>query len=565
MKQTKQGLGVIAILVVLAVLVFGGIYAGITLTQNVGKSKAVVSTEKALDKLDKLYKDIYVSQVEARKEPVELTNTDLKDVLPEISKYPMQVEPITSQYVEIFASLEKTGKAKDGWLIDVAQAFNKKGFEINGQKVSVGIRGMSSGMGMDYIVSEKYTPDAYSPSNELFGDIMKAKGIDVTLYEPRLIGNVAGMLLSRKTHDALTQKYGTINLKSVTEAVGNNELAMGYTNPFASATGLNFLVSTLNTFDAKDPLSDKAIAGFEAFQKNVPVVAYTTIQMRESAESGVLDGFIMEYQTYVNAPDLKSDYIFTPFGVRHDSPLYTVGNLSSEKEEIMKCFIDFCKEASNQKIATEYGFNQLEDYVPELSKVASEVVPQAQKLWKEKKDSNRPIAAVFVADVSGSMYGEPMHNLQKSLISGAEYIGKENSIGLVTYSDDVAINLPIGQFDLNQRSLFTGAVMDMEAAGGTATFDGMIVGIKMLMEEKAKNPDTKLLLFVLSDGETNKGHSLNDIEEVLSSLKIPVYTVGYNANIKALEKISSINEAASINADSEDVVYKLGSLFNAQM
>lgn len=93
----------------------------------------------------------------------------------------------------------------------------------------------------------------------------------------------------------------------------------------------------------------------------------------------------------------------------------------------------------------------------------------------------------------------------------------------------------------------------------------MIVGIKMLMEEKAKNPDTKLLLFVLSDGETNKGHSLNDIEEVLSSLKIPVYTVGYNANIKALEKISSINEAASINADSEDVVYKLGSLFNAQM
>lgn len=379
------------------------------------------------------------------------------------------------------------------------------------------------------------------------------------------MGNVAGMLLSRKTHDALTQKYGTINLKSVTEAVGNNELAMGYTNPFASATGLNFLVSTLNTFDAKEPLSDKAVAGFEAFQKNVPVVAYTTIQMRESAESGVLDGFIMEYQTYVNAPDLKSDYIFTPFGVRHDSPLYTIGNLSNEKEEIMKYFIDFCKEASNQKIATEYGFNQLEDYVPELGKVASEVVPQAQKLWKEKKDSNRPIAAVFVADVSGSMYGEPMHNLQKSLISGAEYIGKENSIGLVTYSDDVAINLPIGQFDLNQRSLFTGAVMDMEAAGGTATFDGMIVAIKMLMEEKAKNPDTKLLLFVLSDGETNKGHSLNDIEEVLSALKIPVYTVGYNANIKALEKISSINEAASINADSEDVVYKLGSLFNAQM
>ena len=35
--------------------------------------------------------------------------------------------------------------------------------------------------------------------------------------------------------------------------------------------------------------------------------------------------------------------------------------------------------------------------------------------------------------------------------------------------------------------------------------------------------------------------------------------------IKALENISAINEATSINADSDDVIYKLGSLFNAEM
>ena len=33
------------------------------------------------------------------------------------------------------------------------------------------------------------------------------------------------------------------------------------------------------------------------------------MQMRESAKSGVLDGFIMEYQTYINAADLKSQYV----------------------------------------------------------------------------------------------------------------------------------------------------------------------------------------------------------------------------------------------------------------
>ncbi len=35
---------------------------------------------------------------------------------------------------------------------------------------------------------------------------------------------------------------------------------------------------------------------------------------------------------------------------------------------------------------------------------------------------------------------------------------------------------------------------------------------KMLMEEKEKNPNAKLMLFVLTDGETNQGHSLKDTE-----------------------------------------------------
>ena len=58
---------------------------------------------------------------------------------------------------------------------------------------------------------------------------------------------------------------------------------------------------------------------------------------------------------------------------------------------------------------------------------------------------------------------------------------------------------------------------------------------------------------------------LEDIKEILEAVEIPVHTIGYNANIKALENISAINEATSINADSDDVIYKLGSLFNAEM
>ena len=73
------------------------------------------------------------------------------------------------------------------------------------------------------------------------------------------------------------------------------------------------------------------------------------------------------------------------------------------------------------------------------------------------------------------------------------------------------------------------------------------------------------MMFVLSDGETNMGHSLEDASRVVKNLNIPIYTIGYNADIDALQKISSINEAANINADSEDVIYQLRNLFNSNL
>lgn len=555
----------IGILVVIAILVFGAIYGGISLTKNLGKTTQEVNSEKAIDSLNSINKKIVINEIAARKEPIESTSYTLQDSLPEITKYPPQVTNSTDSYIEIFASVEKTGDGTDGWLVDVARDFNNSNTTINGKPVSVMVRGLSSGLGMDYIASGKHVPDAYTPSNELWGEMLKSNGVQVSLSDDRMIGNVAGIVLSKKKNEELTKKYGSINLKNITDAVAKNEIAMGYTNPFASATGLNFLVSTLSTFDNKDPLSATAVEGFEKFQSNIPLVSYTTIQMRASAESGVLDGFIMEYQTYVNSPELKDNYVFTPFGARHDSPVYSIGNLSDEKKEILNKFIEFYSSEKYQNKATEYGFNNFNDYKSEIDKLEGNTIIKAQKLWKEKKNGNKNISAVFVADVSGSMRGEPLNELKKSLVNGSQYIGQDNSIGLVTYSDEVNINLPLGKFDINQRALFTGAVKDMEADGGTSTFDAISVALNMLMEEKEKNPDNKLMLFVLSDGETNRGHSLDDVGWIIKDLKIPVYTVGYNADIQALQSISSINEAASINADSDDVVYQLGSLFNAEM
>ena len=133
-----------------------------------------------------------------------------------------------------------------------------------------------------------------------------------------------------------------------------------------------------------------------------------------------------------------------------------------------------------QSLAKEKGFNGLEDYKSELDAVDGTLLSSAQKLWKEKKNGNKPIAAVFVADISGSMDGEPLKRLKESLLTGQKYLGRDNSIGLVSYSSDVSINLPIGKYDTNQQSMFVGAVNSLQAGGGTATFDGIVVAMKML-------------------------------------------------------------------------------------
>ncbi|WP_282937252.1 VWA domain-containing protein [Paenibacillus sp. RC67] len=550
---------------IIVVFVFIMVYAGVSLTSNFGKSNAQITTEEAAKKLKKLYSDVSIATETPVKGQIDLNPVDVAASLPDISKFPITVNNTTDNFVEIFSSTEKSGTGVDGWLTEVATEFNKANIVVNGKPASVKIRNIASGTAADYIKSAKYVPDAFTPSNELWGEMVKASGVKTQLVAKRLTGNVPGIVITKSKYDAIVGKYGSVNVKTVTDAIANNEFAMGYTDPFASSTGLNFLVTALSTFDSSNLLSDKAVQGFEKFQSNVPFIASTTIQMRDAAKSGALDGFVLEYQTYVNTADLKTGFVFTPFGVRHDSPLYALGDLPQNKSELLTKFSEFVTQDKYQKTAQQKGFNSLEEYKSEVAAVDGNLLSSAQKVWKEKKDGSKPIAAVFVTDVSGSMAGVPINRLKESLIKGQKYLGKNNSIGLVSYSSGVTIKLPIGKYDTTQQSMFVGAVNSLQASGGTATFDAIIVAMKMLQDEVAANPGIKPIIFVLSDGETNEGHSLNDIKGLIETFKIPIYTVGYNANIKALQSISSINEAASINADTDDVVYKLGNLFNVQM
>ena len=562
MEKRRIGIGLVVGLVVVFGLVFGILF----LTRNTGKTEKVISEEEAQTSLQEMVAFIAPTTADPIKASVEYTSDEDAAVeeLPDLTD-DIKVPATTSTYAEVWSSPEKAGTGTDGWMREMAEAFNASGAEVDGKPVSIQLRSVSSGLAVDYIATGKESPAGYTPSNMLFVDLLTARGIKTEVIRERTVGNVAGIMLKKDKNQEIIDAYGTVDLKAITEATSEGKLLMGYTNPFTSSTGLNFLISCLLRYDVDSPLSEAATEGFKAFQTNVPFVALTTVQMRDAAERGKLDGFVLEWQLYQNDPTLSSDYVFTPFGYRHDNPLVSCPTASTDQKAILELFAQYCDD-NGSELATQYGFNGKDDYICELPEVSGETLIAAQKLYKKNKDNNQPVMAVFVADVSGSMAGEPLAELQDSLINSMRYINDGNYVGLVSYATDVTINVPLAEFDLNQQSLFMGAVQSLKAAGQTATNDGIIVAASMLQEAAAEKPDAKQMIFLLSDGDANADNvNFSDMQSVISSLRIPVYTIGYNANISALQKISDINEAASIDATTADVTYQLKQLFNANM
>jgi Ca-activated chloride channel family protein len=382
-----------------------------------------------------------------------------------------------------------------------------------------------------------------------------------------MVDNVAGIVMKDETAEELRATYGELSAENLVDAVIAGDLVMGYTDPFASSTGLNFLLTVLDSIadgDETQLTSPDVASVFEQFQRQVPFVALTTLQMRDSVENdtGTLDTFVMEWQTYTNTDSLQSGFEFIPFGVRHDNPLYSVGDLTAAESETLELFAQFAEQPEYQELAVEFGFDPA-PYTPTVEVPSGATLIDVQNVWKDKKDGGRPVATVFVVDVSGSMEGTRIQSVREAMISAREFIKPETQVGVVEFNDTAMKRLDVAEFDLNQQGRYAAIAEDLSPGGGTAMYDGIVLGLKMLEDQRAADPDLKTLLVVLTDGETTDGLQFGDVDEMIAGLRIPIYTVGFEADLEELGRVSSLVEAASIDASEDDVEFKIAALFNA--
>ena len=560
-KGLTKTLIAVGAFIVLFAIVFGIIFA----SRNAGKSDRVVSYEDTEKQLTRMYNSIDPIMGTPTKGMVSYTGEDTTyNELPDLEDKSIAVPATTTFYVEIFASSEKTSSGTDGYLREMVTAYNATNPKLaDGTPFSVQLRTVASGQQVDYVTSGKYVPDAVSPSSTMQIRMINARGVDTEYIDESLVMNYAGIVVSPETYSTLIETYGEASVKSLAKATAEGKVIMGYTDPFSSATGLNFLVTLLDSYDSGNISSDTAIAGFKAFQANVPYVAMTTGQMKNAAiEKGTFGAFVSEYQAFVNDENLSRNYKFIPFGYEHENPLAAISSISTEKKEALKLFAAYC-DTNGKNLAKQDGFNQTPaGYTPMTTQYSGLEIIGAQKLFKKNKDT-KPVICVFVADVSGSMDGEPISALKNSLVNSMQYINEDNYVGLVSYSDNVKIELPIGQFNLEQQSLFKGTVESLSAGGGTATCDGVVVAMNMINEYKKTVPDARAIIFVLSDGFQNRGHSLGQIDDIVAGLQVPIYTICYNdGDANSLKQLSEINEGVTINATSDDVAYQLKKIFN---
>lgn len=563
MKKLKKALAITLALLVLFSLFSGCMADNVMTTDPNDDSIKALPYDEAIEELNTFYKEISPTKLAPRLD-LDMDDAKPSDALSGIDSYPIMVQGNGSINIEVAAATEFSAEAPDDWLNVVAQQFNRKGYQIGDKTVSVSIRKITSGEVLTYMVDGGYRPDLYVPSNEAWGEMLKAKGFSPIKLTDRLAGNTAGILMKQDIYDEFIKKYNELNVGTVLQAAIAGDLVFGYTNPYTSSTGLNILSAMLYSFDNKNPLSEKATQALISYQKNAPTAAYTTAELRNKAAKGVIGAMVMEEQSYINQPEL-ADYVYVPAGIRHDHPAYFFGN-DAEKQQAAQMFVDYCLSDEMQKLATEKGFNRHDEYRPQPNGMDGKGYLAAQNVWKVNKNGGRPVIAVFVADASGSMSeNSRIQGLKKSLLSSMQFIPEDTYIGLVHYDDNVYIDLPIAQFDNTQRSYFSSAVKELSPGTNTATYSATLVGLKMIEDALAEVPNAKPLLFVLSDGQQNRGYTFERFGPIAKGLGVQIYAIGYEMSESGKNQMNGLarlcSELDSFNTDVKHIVDLFRNLF----
>ena len=515
------------------------------------------------------------------------TVDQIQEPLPNIEEFPRYGAPPSGNanevYVEIYSSSEKANadRQNERWLIEVADAFNRRGETVAGKTIQVGIRKIPSGTTARLLLGKAAQPNGYSPSNDLWVEMVKSQGVAIRPIASRLVPNTAGWVLPGPVYDQLAAG-GEVTFDRIVDQVAAGTLKVGYPNPYTSSTALNMLYALFwraaghqqdgGDLTIAEVNSPQVNSVFEQFQQGVVTTTTTTLDLQELflRDSTVLQAFPLEYQNYVNLKQVSGfeDSQFVPFGIAHNNPLVGFDWNTPDQAAALQKFADFASSSAMQDLAVQQGFIAT-DYLqagktPPIP--GGDVLLAAQSNWKLRKDAGRTAYMAIVVDTSGSMDGEPLRAVQDGLRIASQYINPQNQISLTTFNDQPVKLLNLQPFDEQHHKRFLAAVDLLQAGGGTALYDGVMVGLADLFRQQQQDPNGNYYLLLLSDGQTNIGYNFDEIKDILAYSGVRFYPVAYgDVNQNEMEAIATLRESTVKSGTPENVQELFKDLFQVNL
>ena len=268
----------------------------------------------------------------------------------------------------------------------------------------------------------------------------------------------------------------------------------------------------------------------------VPLEEYTLVWLKlgkVNAES--VPGGAAEFKPI----DKKMVAIYPKEGtIWHNNPgaiLQNVPWTTPDKQHAAQIWIDWLLTPENQQKAMEWGFRPATDIpygpylTPEyginpkepthlLGRVDPEVAETIMGNWQDVK---KPGVAVLVLDISGSMTGDKLDQAKAGAKRFLENVGPHDQVGLVIFSDRVTTTVPVGPIG-DVRYQVADAVDKSQARGGTALYDAIAAGVKMV-DDASVAGDAIRGVVVLTDGKRTAGTvKLSDLVSLTTRDERPI-------------------------------------------
>jgi len=195
------------------------------------------------------------------------------------------------------------------------------------------------------------------------------------------------------------------------------------------------------------------------------------------------------------------------------------GQTSEETKKISKAAPKMVGEASEYELVLkaepqngEYTFDE------DVKKFYSQVVVEAPKVETTSRPS---LDIVAVLDVSGSMSGDKISLVRKSMRRLIRNLGSQDRVALVTFDSRVSTVMQFCNLDEQNKTKAYDIIANLRAGTSTNLCGGVVEGVEQLLANRV-NDVASILLF--TDGQANVGHRdthtiMNEVLQVAGKQK----------------------------------------------